>query len=60
MKSSPELYGRVRHVVMIQGLSQQIEAARSFEIDPLTAFRKMLSYSPATGLCPDAASDVRS
>ena len=38
-----ELYGRVRHAVMIEGLSQR-EAARCFGIDPRTV-RKMLSYS---------------
>ena len=36
-----ELYGRVRHAVMIEGLSQR-EAARCFGIDPRTV-RKMLS-----------------
>ena len=34
-----ELYGRVRHAVMIEGLSQR-EAARCFGIDPRTV-RKM-------------------
>ena len=48
-----ELYGRVRHALMIEGLSQR-EAARCFGIDPRTV-RKMLSYS-VPPLCPDAAS----
>ena len=42
-----ELYGRVRHAVMIEGLSQR-EAARCFGIDPRTV-RKMLSYSTPPG-----------
>ena len=42
-----ELYGRVRHAVMIEGLSQR-EAARCFGIDPRTV-RKMLSYSVPPG-----------
>ena len=42
-----ELYGRVRHAVMIEGLSQR-EAARCFGIDPRTV-RKMLSYSAPPG-----------
>ena len=42
-----ELYGRVRHAVMIEGLSQR-EAARCFGIDPRTV-RKMLSYSVLPG-----------
>ena len=42
-----ELYGRVRHAVMIEGLSQR-EAARCLGIDPRTV-RKMLSYSVPPG-----------
>ena len=42
-----ELYGRVRHAVMIVALSQR-EAARCFGIDPRTV-RKMLSYSVPPG-----------
>ena len=42
-----ELYGRVRHAVIIEGLSQR-EAARCFGIDPRTV-RKMLSYSVPPG-----------
>ena len=42
-----ELYARVRHAVMIDGLSQR-EAARWFGIDPRTV-RKMLSYSVPPG-----------
>ena len=42
-----ELYARVRHAVMIDGLSQR-EAARRFGIDPRTV-RKMLSYSVPPG-----------
>ena len=42
-----ELYARVRHAVMIAGLSQR-EAARRFGIDPRT-IRKMLSYSVPPG-----------
>ena len=42
-----ELYGRVRHAVMIEALSQR-EAARCFGIDPRTV-RKMLSYSVPPG-----------
>jgi transposase InsO family protein len=42
-----ELYARVRHAVMIDGLSQR-EAARCFGIDPRTV-RKMLSYSVPPG-----------
>ena len=42
-----ELYGRVRHAVMIEGLSQR-EAARCFGIDPRTV-RKILSYSVPPG-----------
>ena len=42
-----ELYARVRHAVMIDGLSQR-EAARCFGIDPRTV-RKMLSYSIPPG-----------
>ena len=42
-----ELYARVRHAVMIEGLSQR-EAARRFGIDPRTV-RKMLSYSVPPG-----------
>ena len=42
-----QLYGRVRHAVMIEGLSQR-EAARCFGIDPRTV-RKMLSYSVPPG-----------
>ena len=38
-----ELYARVRHAVMIDGLSQR-EAARRFGIGPRTV-KKMLSYS---------------
>jgi DNA-directed RNA polymerase specialized sigma24 family protein len=38
-----ELYARVRHAVMIDGLSQR-EAARWFGIDPRTV-KKMLSYT---------------
>ncbi len=42
-----ELYARVRHAVMIEGLSQR-EAARRFGVDPRTV-RKMLSYSVPPG-----------
>ena len=42
-----ELYARVRHAVMIDGLSQR-EAARWFGIDPRTV-KKMLSYSVPPG-----------
>ncbi len=42
-----ELYARVRHAVMIDGLSQR-EAARRFGIDPRTV-KKMLSYSVPPG-----------
>ena len=42
-----ELYARVRHAVMIEGLSQR-EAARRFGIDPRTV-RKMLRYSVPPG-----------
>ena len=42
-----ELYVRVRHAVMIDGMSQR-EAARCFGIDPRTV-RKMLSYSIPPG-----------
>ena len=42
-----ELYARVRHAVMIDGLSPR-EAARRFGIDPRTV-RKMLSYSVPPG-----------
>jgi transposase len=42
-----ELYGRVRHAVMIDGLSQR-EAARHFGIDPRTV-KKMMSYSVPPG-----------
>ena len=42
-----ELYARVRHAVMIEGLSQR-EAARRFGIDPRTV-KKMLSYSVPPG-----------
>ena len=42
-----ELYARVRHAVMIEGLSQR-EAARHFGIDPRTV-KKMLSYSVPPG-----------
>jgi hypothetical protein len=42
-----ELYGRVRHAVMIDGLSQR-EAARHFAIDPRTV-KKMMSYSVPPG-----------
>lgn len=42
-----ELYARVRHAVMIDGLSQR-EAARRYGIDPRTV-RKMLSYSIPPG-----------
>ena len=42
-----ELYARVRHAVMIDGLSQR-EAAWRFGIDPRTV-RKMLSYSVPPG-----------
>ena len=42
-----ELYARVRHAVMIDGLSQR-EAARCFGIDPRTV-KKMLSYSVPPG-----------
>ena len=42
-----ELYARVRHAVMIDGMSQR-EAARCFGIDPRTV-RKMLSYSIPPG-----------
>jgi hypothetical protein len=38
-----ELYGRVRHAVQIEGLSQR-EAARRFDIDPRTV-AKMLAFS---------------
>ncbi len=42
-----ELYARVRHAVLIDGLSQR-EAARRAGIDPRT-IRKMLSYSIPPG-----------
>jgi hypothetical protein len=42
-----ELYARVRHAVMIDGLSQR-EAARRFGIDPRTV-KRMLSYSVRPG-----------
>ena len=42
-----ELYRRVRHAVMIDGLSQR-EAVRRFGIDPRTV-KKMLSYSVPPG-----------
>jgi transposase len=42
-----ELCARVRHAVMIDGMSQR-EAARCFGIDPRTV-RKMLSYSIPPG-----------
>ncbi len=42
-----ELYARVRHAVMIDGLSQR-EAARRFGIDPRTV-KKMLNYSVPPG-----------
>ena len=42
-----ELYARVRHAVMIEGLSQR-EAARRFGIDPRTV-GKMLRYSVPPG-----------
>jgi len=42
-----ELYARVRHAVMIEGLSQR-EAARRFGIDPRTV-KKMLIYSVPPG-----------
>ena len=45
-----ELYARVRHAVMIDGLSQR-EAARRFGIDPRTV-KKMLSYSVPPGYVP--------
>jgi hypothetical protein len=42
-----ELYGRVRHAVQIEGLSQR-EAARRFGIDPRTV-AKMMVYSVPPG-----------
>ena len=42
-----ELYGRVRHAVQIEGLSQR-EAARRFDIDPRTV-AKMLAFSVPPG-----------
>jgi len=42
-----ELYARVLHAVMIEGLSQR-EAARRFGIDPRTV-KKMLRYSVPPG-----------
>ena len=42
-----ELYARVHHAVMIDGMGQR-EAARCFGIDPRTV-RKMLSYSIPPG-----------
>ena len=42
-----ELYARVRHAVMIEGLSQR-EAARRFGIDPRMV-KKMLRYSVPPG-----------
>ncbi len=42
-----DLYARVRHAVMIEGLSQR-EAARWFGIDPRTV-KKMLRYSVPPG-----------
>ena len=42
-----KLYARVRHAVMIEGLSQR-EAARRFGIDPRTV-KKMLRYSVPPG-----------
>ena len=49
-----ELYARVRHAVMIDGLSQR-EAARHFGIDPRTV-KKMLSYSVPPGYIRTCAS----
>src|SRR6266851_9541623 len=42
-----ELYGRVRHAVQIEGLSQR-EAGRRFDIDPRTV-AKMLAFSVPPG-----------
>ncbi len=42
-----ELYGRVRHKVLIEGYSNR-EVARMFGIDPRTV-AKMLKYSVPTG-----------
>ena len=53
-----ELYGRVRHAVMIEGLSQR-EAARCFGIDPRTV-RKMLSYSVPPGMSGRGLRSARS
>ena len=44
---SVELYGRVRHAVQIEGLSQR-EAARRFGIDPRTV-AKMMAFSVPPG-----------
>ena len=40
-----ELYGRVRHAVQIEGLSQR-EAARRFGIDPRTVAKMMVFSVP--------------
>lgn len=42
-----DLYGRVRHSVLIEGISQR-EAARIFGIDPRTV-AKMLAFSVPPG-----------
>jgi hypothetical protein len=42
-----DLYGRVRHAVLIEGISRR-EAARVFGIDPRTV-GKMLVYSVPPG-----------
>lgn len=42
-----DLYGRVRHAVLIEGISQR-EAARVFGVDPRTV-AKMLAFSVPPG-----------
>ena len=49
-----ELYGRVRHAVMIEGLSQR-EAGSLFWDRPAHGQEDVELFG-ATGLCPDAAS----
>ncbi|MGR8950672.1 MAG: hypothetical protein ACU84Q_21735 [Gammaproteobacteria bacterium] len=48
-----ELYARVCHAVMIEGLSQR-EAARHFGIDPRMV-KEGAALFCAAGLCPDAS-----
>ena len=51
-----DLYGRVRHSVLIEGISQR-EAARIFGIDPRTV-AKMLAFSVPPGYRRRQARDV--